>query len=107
MKLTAIKQIADNKIVLTWHDGHISVFALNDLRNACPCASCKGEQVLLHHYAPMPQVDLPEKNNLKNISTVGAYAIQLFWGDGHDTGLYSFEYLRSLCECELCKSKIN
>ncbi|HIK57566.1 MAG TPA: DUF971 domain-containing protein, partial [Nitrospinaceae bacterium] len=36
---------------------------------------------------------------------VGLYAIQFYWNDGHDTGLYTHELLRQICECRACKSK--
>jgi DUF971 family protein len=36
------------------------------------------------------------------IGGVGNYAIELRWQDGHSTGIYSFEYLRSLCPCTHC-----
>lgn len=104
--LKSIKRVADEKIVFSWQDGHVSVFENKFLRNSCPCASCKGETVLMHHYTPMPQVDLPGRNEIKNISQVGSYAIQIFWGDGHDTGIFSFDYLRNICECEICNQKI-
>jgi DUF971 family protein len=31
-----------------------------------------------------------------NIETVGEYAIQITWKDGHNTGIYSWEYLQEL-----------
>jgi DUF971 family protein len=36
---------------------------------------------------------------LKNVAVVGKYALSLSWGDGHDTGIYSYRYLRELCPC--------
>jgi DUF971 family protein len=36
---------------------------------------------------------------LKNVAVVGNYAVSLSWGDGHDTGIYSYRYLRELCPC--------
>jgi DUF971 family protein len=30
-------------------------------------------------------------------SLVGNYAMKIEWSDGHDSGIYSFEYLRSIC----------
>ena len=35
---------------------------------------------------------------LRDLSPVGNYALKLVWGDGHDTGLYSFRYLRELAD---------
>lgn len=34
---------------------------------------------------------------LSNLSVVGNYALQPTWDDGHDTGIYTFEYLYRLC----------
>ena len=33
---------------------------------------------------------------LVNLTRVGSYAVQPAWADGHNTGLYTFEYLRRL-----------
>ena len=41
----------------------------------------------------------------QNLKAVGLYAIQFYWNDGHDTGLYTHELLRQLCECSACKNK--
>jgi DUF971 family protein len=45
------------------------------------------------------------KWEVQAIQVVGRYALQLFWRDGHDTGIYSFELLRSLCECSECSPR--
>jgi DUF971 family protein len=34
---------------------------------------------------------------------MGYYAYKIVWSDGHDTGLYTMENLRALCECEQCR----
>jgi DUF971 family protein len=33
---------------------------------------------------------------------VGRYAIQFNWQDGHSGGIYSWEYLRRVCQCREC-----
>ena len=38
----------------------------------------------------------PEMYIIKNIETVGEYAIQITWKDGHNTGIYTYEYLQEL-----------
>jgi DUF971 family protein len=35
---------------------------------------------------------------ISDISIVGRYALNFRWSDGHDTGIYSFQYLREVCE---------
>jgi DUF971 family protein len=46
-----------------------------------------------------PERPLPAQAfRLRRIANVGGYAIQPVWGDGHSSGLYSFEYLRKVAE---------
>jgi DUF971 family protein len=88
---------------LTWSDGHQSSIPLKFLRDACPCAGCKGEVLFGKVYKPAPLTVFQEgMYELKNLQTVGQYAIQATWKDGHDTGIYSYEYLLML-ENELPK----
>jgi DUF971 family protein len=104
MRPTQIKQKSATELFVKWDDGHESVYTLQYLREECPCASCKGETVLLHSYSPVKlPVLTPGMYELKSIQQVGNYAIQVFWGDGHQTGIYSWEYLRGLCPCDQCK----
>jgi DUF971 family protein len=41
---------------------------------------------------------------IRQLNPVGAYAVQIVWSDGHDTGIYSFETLRQACECAACRA---
>jgi DUF971 family protein len=101
---TQIKQVSATSLFVKWDDGHESTYTLQYLRDECPCASCKGETVLLRSYSPIKlPVMTPGKYELKSIQQVGNYAIQIYWGDGHQTGIYSWEYLHSLCRCDDCK----
>ena len=93
-------------IVIEWTDDqHKSTYPFNLLRKACPCAVCKGERTPLD---PGPMA-LPAFPNLapdaflaKEMFKVGRYAIGFKWGDGHDTGIYTFDYLRKICSCPTC-----
>lgn len=95
----------NNQLAIQWSDGHASVVSLKTLRDACPCAGCQGETVLLKTYVPAAQPELPGKYVLKGAEQVGSYALQIAWGDGHATGLYTWEKLRSLCECDQCRAR--
>ena len=44
----------------------------------------------------------PEQTTLVDLREVGLYALQPIWQDGHDTGIYSFDLLRRLCDCAQC-----
>ena len=97
-----IKVASKTELQILWDDEHRSVLSLKSLRDNCPCAGCQGETILLKTYKPETQPDLPGKYDLRNIQQVGHYALQLTWGDGHSTGIYTWEILRSLCECPQC-----
>jgi DUF971 family protein len=93
----------NNTLAIQWSDGHESTYAYQYLRDRCPCAACTGhegwgEKTATPAALPMFQPALtPERAEV-----VGRYALQIFWSDGHSTGLYTFPYLRSLCSCAEC-----
>jgi DUF971 family protein len=95
---TQIKKTEEGGLRITWSDGISRAFTLAELRDACPCAGCKGETILFRTYIPERKPDLPGKYDLKGIEQIGTYAVKMTWGDGHDTGIYSFELLRRLTE---------
>lgn len=84
-------------LTIVWSDGVESRYPLTYLRNKCPCATCR---------TPPPPAKglslniLPDnfesRATVANASLVGNYALQIYWADGHDTGIYDFEYLRSI-----------
>lgn len=94
MNLIKIKRTSDTALALTWDSGETTGITLQKLRDDCPCAGCKGETVLFETYQPVKlNVLTPGMYELKKIETVGNYSIQPLWGDGHNTGLYSWDYL--------------
>ena len=82
---------------IDWADGHRGRYPHVILRGYCPCASCQGHSGELHFVEPGP-----EALEIDRFDPVGRYALKITWFDGHDTGLYSYKYLRSLCQCEAC-----
>ncbi len=86
---------------IAWQDGHESIYELADLRPHCPCAVCSGEMGrpgLVDEYTSFTS----DQCTLVDIHEVGRYALQPVWGDGHDSGFYTFSLLRSLCPCGTC-----
>jgi DUF971 family protein len=82
---------------IDWADGHKSVYPHAVLRGYCPCAGCQG------HRAEIRFVESREdQQELDAIAPVGGYALSLVWFDRHDSGIYSYRYLRSLCQCAAC-----
>ncbi len=95
---------------ITWSDGHQSHYDFVYLREQCPCALCDDER---KKKAAMEQrgsgaatrVALPifkPRAKARAAAAVGHYAIQMEFTDGHSTGIYSFDYLRTICPCEAC-----
>ncbi len=106
MKPKSIKKINDRVMTILWDDEHEGRHIFERLRDACPCAGCRGETVLLREYSPAPaDRSTPGRYVLTGIQQIGSYAIQLSWGDGHATGIYTWKRLRDLCECEECRRR--
>lgn len=97
MQPKQIKIVEKAKLLIKWDDYNQSVLGLKYVRDECPCANCKGETILLRTYRPAkPPMYSPEMYKIEKIDVVGGYAIQISWKDGHNTGIYSWEYLRQL-----------
>src|SRR5438128_11172384 len=93
----------ENRVTIRWTDGHESVFTNTRLREGCPCAVCKGEQGLLGKMYIIPVVaSIPQDIRATAYSMVGRYAVSFVWSDGHRTGIYPYDYLLKMCECERC-----
>lgn len=83
---------ADN-LVIEWRDGAISHFAYAALRDACPCAACVDE---LTGRKTLDPKTIPADIHIQKCEYVGNYAIRIDWSDRHNTGIYSFRFLRDL-----------
>ena len=90
-----IKQEGDASLRITWADDHVSNFTAAQLRRACPCAQCVNEWTGQRVLKPE---SIAEGLTINDLSLVGRYAINFRWSDGHETGIYSFRYLRELDE---------
>ncbi len=96
MRPLDIQQIG-NELAIKWSDCGESFIPLETLRRACPCAGCKGEVDILGNLYKNPEKPFaPNSFELVKISSVGGYAIQPVWADGHNSGIFSFDYLRRL-----------
>jgi len=97
-KLVTFETVND-LMLFKWEDGLESYINLKDLREKCPCANCEGEKDVFGNIYKGSAKPMNEKSFLLNgIQPVGYYALRPFWNDGHHSGIYSFEFLRTLCE---------
>ncbi|NUP10108.1 MAG: DUF971 domain-containing protein [Polyangiaceae bacterium] len=93
---TGVKAPHGSRVMeIAWADGHQSKLPHEVLRGFCPCAHCQGHGGSIR-YQPGGDLDLRE------IEQVGNYALSFTWGDGHASGIYTFRYLRALCQCDAC-----
>ncbi len=89
-----------NPVVLSasWPDGFEAHILLSSLRDACPCAYCVGEQVMGQTvYIGIKAIN-PRMNELASLVSVGNYAIQASWNDGHNSGIYTWDQFRMVFE---------
>jgi|SRR5215472_4784423 len=80
---------------ITWADDRVCRYAAPALRRACPCAQCVNEWTGQRTLQPE---SISEEVTITDLNLVGRYALHFRWSDGHETGIYSFQYLRGLCE---------
>jgi DUF971 family protein len=92
-------------VVIEWKDGHISAWNFAWLRAACPCATCHeerekdGRAVGVAKSKPaslLPMYEAPPRP--VEVTPIGKYAIRFKWNDGHEAGLYSWDFLRNVCD---------
>jgi DUF971 family protein len=90
-----IQQIG-RELAVQWNDGVETYYELEFLRRACPCAACGGEPDVMGNISRPDVTYSRESFELAAFNLVGGYALQPRWRDGHETGLYSFQYLLRL-----------
>jgi DUF971 family protein len=101
-KLVANKvELSDTTVAVEWSDGHQSVYDAKFLRINCGCAECVEEWSRRKLLDP---VSVPADIHAEDYLMVGKYAVQFLWSDAHYTGIYPFEMLRKLCQCDECKA---
>jgi len=96
-----------------WADGHVSHFDFAYLRDNCPCATCndeRGKKESLGEVSPVfassPALPMfKPKVRAQSATPIGQYAIQIAFSDGHSTGIFSYDQLRTICPCAECMAQ--
>ncbi len=94
----------DGYMLVKWNDGHQGRNTFVTLRWNCPCAGCRGEMGVPGRLDFIKELK-PDETVMTNLEAVGLYALRPTWKDGHDSGLYTYEHLRDLCECAECMAE--
>lgn len=84
---------SDSEITIAWSDAAENSYRAAQLRRACPCAGCVNEWT---GERTLKSETIADDISFSSIAIVGRYALNFNFSDGHDTGIYSFKYLRSL-----------
>lgn len=93
---TSIRALRGEGILeLGWPTGTAYRLPFKYVRGECPCASCieewTGRRIL--NLDSIPETIVPTE-----IKPVGNYALKISWSDGHNTGLYTWDHLWTICE---------
>ena len=90
-----IVEESDSEVSIKWSDDIETRYRASELRRSCPCAGCinewTGEKMLDDN-------SIPDDVSFDRITIVGRYALNFHFSDGHDTGIFSFTFLRNLSD---------
>jgi DUF971 family protein len=97
------------EVRIRWQDGHESVYGFDVLRRECPCALCSDQRAKQSAAGGSSLTVLSGpvfkagEIQVTQVKTIGRYAINFVWSDGHDIGIYSYGFLRQACPCPTCR----
>jgi ATP-binding protein involved in chromosome partitioning len=98
-------QRTDTALTIEWSNGESYTLDALALRTNCPCAGCREKRGEDIHSKPLTgkkrslaiiENTIEQETTLERIWSIGSYAIGIRWKDGHDSGIYTYELLRSL-----------
>jgi DUF971 family protein len=94
-----LKLVDPSRLRIVWNDGESREYSVRELREQCPCATCRE----LRSAPPPPSNVLPVLSTAETqplritaMHPTGRYAYSIHFSDGHDTGIYTLELLREL-----------
>lgn len=96
-------------LVIGWSDGSRRRYTAAALRAACPCATCREKKSADETKPPpgsniksslLPVLSMQEARPtaIEHMRPVGNYAYNIEFSDGHDSGIFTFDYLIELGE---------
>ena len=86
-----------DEIAIAWSNGDESYIKMDFLRSRSPSAENTGEKDLVGNviYAGDGKKDF-RNITVQSWQVMGGYAIQFHFSDGHNTGLYTYDFLKEL-----------
>ena len=96
-KPRSVELLADEGMLcVRWSDGTRSRYDLNGLRRSCPCALCRAAREQSDELSLLSGEAISATAEAQRVDFVGRYGLRILWGDGHDQGIYTFDFLRQL-----------
>jgi DUF971 family protein len=96
-----VKLASPERLQIAWSDGQVRQYEIRELREKCPCATCRERRTAPPPPANVLTVLSPAETQPLRIAAMqptGRYAYAINFSDGHDTGIYTLELLRELGE---------
>jgi DUF971 family protein len=93
------------ELIIDW-SSRTCHYPLSHLREACPCVECRGGHENMgiangpEHILALTPARSYKLDGETPVVPIGNYALQFHWDDGHNTGIYTWEYLYHLCPPE-------
>jgi DUF971 family protein len=89
-----IDPYSSTEMLIEWNTGERFALPFREVRFLCPCAHCLDE---LTGRRKIQRGDVREDIRPAFVQVVGRYALQVTWTDGHQAGVYHFDFLHDLC----------
>jgi DUF971 family protein len=90
----AFRALTDKACIeIEWRDGTTDRLPFRFVRGRCPCARCVDEMTGVR---TLDVNTIPADVALKQVEPCGNYAVKIVWSDGHESGLFTWEYLAEL-----------
>lgn len=86
-----IRKSDPTRVEVQWDDGHTTAYSAAELRRLCPCAQCVNEMTGVRVLDPAA---VPDDMTQRDVTLIGNYALGVRFADGHQTGIFTFRFLR-------------
>jgi DUF971 family protein len=97
---TSLRIEEPSQLLIDWSDGQTRKYTFSELREYCPCATCRerreGRQARPATELPVLSAGEARPLRITSMKPVGSYAYSIAFSDGHDTGIYTLEQLHEL-----------
>ena len=98
---TSLEKTEDRHLKILWSDGVVQRISFRALRDGCQCATCgEKRKAKVQNANPTALPVLSDADliplDILRMRPAGNYAYNIAFSDGHSTGVYTFEHLRSL-----------